>query len=342
MMRLSVSAGLSRVVYPAGANPYDAYALNPKGELQADEIRIDVTSINLDSTSANQLLEKHQGNEIHFLMEVRKIVAERGKMHNPVTNSGGVLCGVVSKLGKNRNGEIPLGTRVATLVSNTLVPLFVEKVLGFNRAQHQLEVQGFAVLPPFAKYAKLPGDLPESLALSILDVCGVVPQVERLSKPGSTVAILGASGKAGLIATFAAARAAGSSGRILAIVPNEAQSRALDAAPAHVIPIICDARDAVTLENRVCEATQGSYADVVIDCTNCTGVEIGAASCCRDGGTVYFFNMATRFQAAALGAELVSRDIQYVIGYGLLPQAEERALALVRSEPGLLSKLKSE
>src|SRR5690606_25136031 len=103
----------------------------------------------------------------------------------------------------------------------------------------------------------------------------------------------------------------------------------------------CDARDAVELENRVREITSGRYADVVIDCTNCTGVEIGAASCCRDGGTVYFFNMATRFQAAALGAELVSRDIQYVIGYGLLPKAEERALALVRSEPSLLSRLKT-
>lgn len=70
------------------------------------------------------------------------------------------------------------------------------------------------------------------------------------------------------------------------------------------------------MENPVCEVTQGRYSDVVIDCTNCTGVVIGAPSCCGDEVTVYFFNMETRFQTAALGAELVSRDIQYVIGYG--------------------------
>lgn len=341
MNPLKITAGLSRVLYPLKANPYDAYSLDPSAPILSNEIRIAVTSINLDSTSANQILQSTGGNEARFLAEVARIVSERGKMHNPVTNSGGVLCGIVEELGANRKGEVPVGTPVATLVSNTLVPLSLEAVLGFDRSHHQLEVRGYAVLPPFAKYATLPDDMPRSTALSILDVCGVVPQVERLSAAGSTVVILGASGKAGLIATYAAARSVGPGGRVLAVVPNEAQARLLSEASLWVKPIVCDARDAVELEGQVRSLTENRYADVVIDCTNCIGVEIGAASCCRDGGTVYFFNMATRFQAAALGAELVSRDIQYVIGYGLLPQAEESALALVRSEPSLFARLTS-
>lgn len=342
MTTLKTSAGISRVYSPKEAisiNPYDAWALDPNLPLGPDEVKVKVRSINLDSTSANQLWEKYAGNEIEFIIGVRRIIADRGKMHNPTTNSGGVLCGEVQEVGERRKADATVGMQVATLVSNTLVPLRVDKVLGFNRKTHQLDVEGIAILPPFAKFAKLPNDIRTSVALSVLDVCGVVPQIERLCGAGMIATILGASGKAGILSTYTASKAVGSSGRVIALVPDEAQQSFLRDMPSNVVSVVCDAKDAVELEEKIRFATDAQYSNVVVDCTNQPGVEIGAASCCRDGGTVYFFNMATRFQAAALGAELVSRDIQYVIGYGLLPRAEERAFALVRSEPGLLKKL---
>lgn len=36
----------------------------------------------------------------------------------------------------------------------------------------------------------------------------------------------------------------------------------------------------------------------------------------RDGGTVYFFSMATSFAKAALGAEGVGKDVTMIIGNG--------------------------
>lgn len=341
MNLFSKTVGLHRIVEDkksTPANPYDAWSLNPKLPLKDDEIKIKVISINLDSTSARQILEKNNGNELHFKLEIFSIIGIRGKMHNPTTNSGGVILGEVIEIGSERKNEVTLNTKVVTLVSNTLVPLCVEKIIDYNHESHQVEVEGFAILPKFARYACVPEDLPLSLALTVFDVCGVVPQVERLSTYGSTVVVLGASGKAGLLAVYAAARAVATIGKVIGIVPTKADKEFMEDVPNNVEILVCDAREVVSLENAVLEYNDGEYADVVIDCANVTGVEIGAAACCKDKGTVYFFNMATRFQAAALGAELVNRDIQYVIGYGLLPQAETKALALIYDEPGLRAK----
>jgi L-erythro-3,5-diaminohexanoate dehydrogenase len=62
---------------------------------------------------------------------------------------------------------------------------------------------------------------------------------------------------------------------------------------------------------------------------------MGAILATRDGGTVYFFSMATSFTKAALGAEGVSRDVAMLIGNGYCPGHADATLALLRDEPAL-------
>ena len=56
---------------------------------------------------------------------------------------------------------------------------------------------------------------------------------------------------------------------------------------------------------------------------------MAAILCCRQGGTVYFFSMATSFTAAALGAEGVSRDIDMLIGNGFCLGHADESLQLL-------------
>jgi L-erythro-3,5-diaminohexanoate dehydrogenase len=57
----------------------------------------------------------------------------------------------------------------------------------------------------------------------------------------------------------------------------------------------------------------------------------------RPRGTVYFFSMATNFQAATLGAEAVGQDIDLIMGNGYAEGHAELALDLVRQNPLLAS-----
>lgn len=335
------SVGLERVVSPPGTTPYDAWRLDAEGTLRDDEISLDVAVLNLDATSFRDLWERHGQDSDAVAAEVLAIVSERGKLHNPRTGSGGVLAGKVTKVGKNRAGEVPVGSPVVTLVSNTLVPLALSEILRICPETHQIWVEGKAILPPAMKYALIPDDFSLSSALSVLDVCGVVPQTRRLASPGSRVLVIGAAGRAGLLATCAAADSVGPTGCVVALVPLSEQIRRLEHLPGWVRPLVADATQAPRMVEAFESLTDGALADTVIDCANVRGTEVGAVACCRDGGEVCFFNMATSFQAAALGAELVGRDVRMTIGFGLLPQAPQEALTLVRRHARLREQLVS-
>src|SRR5215470_18261809 len=91
--------GLHRVIEPAGALPQAAWRLDPSPELWPDETRVRVDRLNLDAASFRQLTEAAGGDPDKLRAAVLGIVAERGKMQNPVTGSGGMLTGVVDEAG---------------------------------------------------------------------------------------------------------------------------------------------------------------------------------------------------------------------------------------------------
>ncbi len=82
--------------------------------------------LNLDAASFRQLAEKHGGDGAAVRAEVLEIVSTRGKMHNPVTGSGGMLVGTVEEVGEGSPLGLAVGDRIATLVSLTLTPLVIE------------------------------------------------------------------------------------------------------------------------------------------------------------------------------------------------------------------------
>src|SRR5262249_53987404 len=139
--------------------------------------------------------------------KVKETVKIRGKQHNPVTGSGGMLLGRVLQLAPGRpNESISVGDRVATLVSLSLPPLTISAVSAVRRESAQLDVEGEAVLFASGAYAKIPADMPERLALAVLDVAGAAPQVARLVKPGNAVLVLGGGGKSGILCAAEAKR----------------------------------------------------------------------------------------------------------------------------------------
>src|SRR5437763_7031407 len=92
--------GCHRVIEPPGVLPQAAWRLDARPEIGDDEVRVDVERLNLDAASFRQLVTKHAGDGAAVRAEVLDIVASRGKMHNPVTGSGGMLIGTVAEVGR--------------------------------------------------------------------------------------------------------------------------------------------------------------------------------------------------------------------------------------------------
>ena len=331
--------GLHRVVGQPGVLPQAAHRLDPDQPLRPDEVRIAVERLNLDAASYRQLHTEHRGDGAAIRAAVRAIVTERGKMHNPVTGSGGMLIGTVQEVGPDSPLGLAPGDRVATLVSLTLTPLQITDGLrDWDGLGERVPARGTAVLFGRSVAAVLPADLADDLALSVLDVCGAPALTSRTvagyahtSGRRPVVCVLGAAGKSGSLA-LAAARRAGAA-RTIGVVLNRREAADLRASGLADEVVQADASDPVLLSGLV--AAAGGPADVTVVCVDAPGCEHGALLATADGGTVIYFSMATSFPAAALGAEGLAADVTLLIGNGYLPGHAEYALQLLREEAGV-------
>jgi L-erythro-3,5-diaminohexanoate dehydrogenase len=68
---------------------------------------------------------------------------------------------------------------------------------------------------------------------------------------------------------------------------------------------------------------------------NIENTEMSSILPVKDGGTVYFFSMATSFTRAALGAEGVGKDINMIIGNGYTKDHAAITLDILRENAPL-------
>ncbi len=352
--------GLHRVCVPeqgepgGGATvlPQAAWRLDPDPRIRPDEVRVRVERLNLDAASFRQLRESTGGGADDMRAAVLEVITSRGKMHNPVTGSGGMLTGVVAEAGPQSPLGLRAGMRIATLVSLSLTPLAItDRLAAWDGQSEQIPCAGHAILFARSIAVPLPDDLPGALALAVFDVCGAPALTRRVvsayrsgrgfgdpppgppaaGRPGPVVAILGAAGKSGSLSA-AAARAAGAAA-IIGVVPSDAEAALLHESGLADAIVLADARDPVALAEAVAGA--GGPADVTVVCVDVPGCEGGAILATAPGGTVVFFSMATSFSAAALGAEGMAADVTMLIGNGYVPGHAELALDLLRTSPAV-------
>src|SRR5215208_984384 len=140
--------GLRRVLSPKGVLPQRAEVLDPSLPARPDELAIDVDALHIDAASFRQIEAAAGGETARIAEEIERIVRARGKMHNPVTGSGGILLGRVREIGARHpaNGVLRPGDRIVTLVSLTLTPLRLERIHAVHRDTDRVDCEGTAIL----------------------------------------------------------------------------------------------------------------------------------------------------------------------------------------------------
>ena len=336
-MKKGCKYGSHRVLEPQGVLTQAAQKIDNDMEIYDNEILIDVTSLNIDSASFTQIEEEAHKDVEKIKAKILSIVEERGKMQNPVTGSGGMLIGTVEKIGDALIGKIDLkvGDRIASLVSLSLTPLKIEKILDVKMDIDRLDVKAKAILFESAIYAKLPTDMSEALALAALDVAGAPAQIAKLVRPGQSVLVLGAAGKSGMLCCYEAMKRVGPTGNVIAMVRKQAQADKLKAWGLCHECIVSDAQKPVDVLNKTLEANHGCEIDLSISCVNIPNTEMACILPVKDNGTVYFFSMATDFVKAALGAEGVGKDVNMIIGNGYTKDHAEITLSELRESETL-------
>ena len=301
-----------------------------------NEIICDVISLNIDSASFTQIEEACGGDEQKIGEMIMGIVAERGKQQNPVTGSGGMFIGKVAYIGEDlKDRDLKVGDKIASLVSLSLTPLKIEKILAIHKDIDRVDIIGQAVLFESGIYAKLPDDMSEPLALAALDVAGAPAQARKLPKEGDSVLILGANGKSGVLCGYEAMKKVGPKGNVVGVVRNPAQVPALMELGVYNKVIVASATEPIAVLDAALAANDGKEYDISICCVNIESCEMSAILPVRDDGIVYFFSMATSFTKAALGAEGIGKDVTMIIGNGYTKDHAEITLNVLRENEKL-------
>ena len=328
--------GTHRVLTPKGTLPQPALKLDNNMEIYENEILIDVKTLNIDSASYTQIKQFCGADPEKMEELILSIVEERGKMQNPVTGSGGMLIGTVKEIGpKFQNTQnLKVGDKIATLVSLSLTPLKINKILNISPDSEQVDVDAQAILFESGLFAVLPDDIPEKLALAALDVAGAPAQVDRLVTEGEIVCIIGGGGKSGILCCYQAMKNVGQYGKVIVVEYSETNAQRIKDMGLATDVIVADATNVMDVYRKVMAITGGRGCDVTVNNVNVPSTEITSILVTKGRGSVYFFSMATSFTKAALGAEGVGKDINLIVGNGFAKGHANLTLNIIReSQP---------
>ncbi len=329
--------GIHRVLDTQVVLPQAAEKIDNTLPIYSNEILLSVEKLNIDAASFVQMEKETGGDKNKLGNIILKSCETRGKKHNRVTGSGGMLIGEVKQVGSQYKGPLKLkkGDRVATLVSLTLTPLHIEEIKNIDLKTHQIDVKGHAILFEKSIAAHLPKDLPEAVSMAVFDVAGAPATVNSLCHSGETVVIVGGGGKAGLLSCLAARKKVGNKGKVIAIEPSPRAAEALASLKICDSILEVDATHPISVLTEIETLTKGKMADVVVNVASVPNTEMGSILICKPKGQVLFFSMATSFTKVALGAEGVASSGRLIFGNGYFSNHADFSINLLRNHKAI-------
>lgn len=305
--------GFHRVIEPKGVVPQAAWRVDNRPEqLHPSEKLIQVKLLNLDSTSTKQITESG----IKIQDRIQEIVNERGKMHNPVTNSGGVLLAEYN------------GQAIVPWASLSAIPLHLESI-GEVHGQ-QIDVVGTGVLFESYHFTAVPEGMDWRLAATALDIASLAVQVKRAvqESPIKRALVIGC-GNAGVAAMASIKKYSPTTEIFGADVNNSNFKRIEDFGFSKNLGQI-DAANAQEIISFV------SDCDLVVNCVNVANTEASSVLAAREHGLVIFFSMATQFDQASLATDATGKDVVMQVASGIARDEDKEILALLKDYPNLL------
>lgn len=327
--------GIGRALEPKSSLPQPAWKIDNSMELRPSEILIDVQLLNINLVSFIEILEEAEWQDDLVKKRIIDIVEARGKLHNPVTGTGGMLYGRVLEMGSAypNNYNVSIGDEVISLTSLSLTPIRLDKILSIDYESAQLEVQARCILFANSPLVRRPKDLPLKLLVYALDEAGAPCRTDRTVAPGQSVLVMGANGKIGLLCAFAARNKLGATGRLVGLVRTEHSRLQVEGYGIFDEVIRVDATSVEQFQ-ALDERHFGAY-DLVINCVNSPSTELSSLLAVKQRGSLFFASLSSDYKLTALTAEGIGKEIEFIPYTGYMEGHSDFTLSLLRTYPVL-------
>lgn len=331
---MNTTYGVKRVLEPQHVLPTSAWKLDNARDIYPDEIRVSVKRIHLEGTAFKQICTETNNNEEKIKQKIIDITIRRGKMHNPVTDTGGLVCGTIEEIG--REYDNPKGLKVGDVViyntSLASVPLYIENIKEIDYTFNQIEAQGYAIAHDKIQIIKVDGRIPTSLLLFALDQSGTLYRLSELAAGKNRFLVVGNNMITNLLFGYAIRRQVGESGEIVCLLDRKTgisvSGGGIDRLIAKVfnqIHFMDILKPVETLEKLNADA----LFDLSVNCAEIPGAETINILATKPKGTVMFANLINNLNIALYITESISRELDVRGAEGFLDNYDRFDMELV-------------
>lgn len=327
--------GVHRVLEPKNVLPTSAWKLDNTRQVFAGEMRIAVKRIHIEGTSFKEIRLEANDDEQRIRRKIMDIVIRRGKLHNPVTDTGGLLYGLVDEIGEsfeNRKG-FRRGEEVICNASLASVPLYIDKVLSVDKAYGQIEVEGYCIVFNGVPVIRRPADLPIKLLLFAFNESGTIFRISHAAVGKKRFLVVGNNLLANLLFGFAIRKVARGESEIVCLLDKQTDTvlkgESIELLISKVFSKVHYA-DIFRPLDCIREIGGDSYFDLTVNCADIQGAETINILATKGGGTVIFANLINNYNIALYITEAISRQLDIRCADGYLEAYDEFDFRIVK------------
>ena len=329
------SYGLERSLTPRWTLAPSAWELDNSRELKAGEIRIALERVHVEGTSFRQICQEAGNDEERIKEKINDIVIRRGKLHNPITDTGGLLCGVIEEIDRsyeNTRGFKP-GDRVICNASLAGLPMYIDRITNIDKVYSQFDAEGYAISLPSMPVIKRPDDIPVDLLLFAFNESGTIYTVSNDARDKKRIAVLANNNLMAMVYGYTIRKAAGPDAEVYCIfdrnTPVSAEGPKIEEFKKKVFTDVHYVNVMRPVECLKQFADKPSV-DMMVNCADIPGAETISVMATRSGGTVIFANFISNYNIALYVTEATSKDLNIKCADGYLDRYAEFDFEIVR------------
>ena len=332
---MKTSYGTQRVMEPKYVLPTSAWKLDNSRKIYPDELRLSVMRIHLEGTSFKQICTEVNNNEEKIKQKIMDIVIRRGKLHNPITDTGGLVLGIVEEIGDeyyNPKGLKP-GDRVICNASLASVPLHIENIKSIDYVFNQAIVEGYAIAHDNMQLIQVEEGMPVELLLFTLDESGTVMRLDQLIDKQTRFLIVGNNMITNLLFGYVIRRKVGKEGRITCVLDKRTGIQITGGGIDRLLAEVFDqihSLDILKPMEALEKLNAESLFDLSVNCAEIPGAETINLLATRNGGTVLFANLINNLNIALYITESISKNLNLRSAEGYLTNYDDFDVQIVK------------
>ncbi len=326
--------GTNRVIEPQHVLPTSAWSLDNSREISANEIRVKIKVIHIEEASFKQICMESHDDEKLIIHKIIDIVIKRGKLHNPVTDTGGLLYGIVDEIGSEYPNvkKLKKGDPVICNASLASYPIYIAMIKSIDRGYCQITVEGHAILYPGVPIVRKPEGMPVNLLLFTFNESGSLYKVSNVAVGKKKFLIVGNNLMTNLLFGFAIRRVASDSAEVICLLDKKTEIKVSGKGVEELISqVFTELHYVNILKPMECMKIldTSSLFDVSVNCADIAGAETVNVLATKYGGTVVFSSLMNNLNIALYITEAISRQLEFVSANGYLEAYDEFDMDLV-------------